>query len=426
MKKRIFGALAAAWCFQAVYAAVPDTGTTTSLFGSAFYQEGQIEKADAGLQNYQKMVDQRYGFTLGMDSRVNDRLRILASAQIFMWSTAGQEGSNTTVQTIIVPKDGEGIYTFGSDPASPTPGLQIALGYFPFKYDAEATNFGEYLLNPRTGTYPQYIITDFDNDESTVLGFRATSFSFAGNLRQDLLVTSEVNLQLPPFGDFSLGYLIGYKVQKMLDVGGGIFLNRVLPIAPQLTTLPGQVAEVEGNGDTVYYTKQGVKLMLRAAFDPKALLPNDIASLFGPEDGKLYSESAILGVKDYGADYNDVWQRNPRMVGFNIPSFRVLDVLSFELEYFKTPALYTNDLQNIQTSAEPSVALNGLKNNPWDWSIYAKKTLAKGVSLRALIGKDHYLGYQIDYMGNPTGAGGAAAMRSSGTWHYDAKVQYEF
>jgi len=432
MKKRIFGILAAALCFQAAYAAAPDTSTKVELSGYAFYQEGQIEKADVGYKDYAKELDQRYGFMLGMNAKVLDRLSIIAAAQVYMWSTAGgEEGGNTSVQTIVVPKEGEGIYTFGDDPASQNPWLQIALGYFPFKYDPEATNFGEYLLNPRTGTYPQYIITDFDNDESTVLGLRISS-TLSGSFRQDLLLTSEMNLQIPPYGDFSLAYLLGYKVGKLLDVGGGILFNRLLPIVPALTTVPTDVVfgnnglPMVENGDTLRYTKQGVKLMLRASIDAKDFLPSEVASLFGPEDGKLYAESAILGVKDYGVDYNNVWQRNPRMIGFNFPAFRVLDVLSLELEYFNPPPLYTDDLQNISGSAEPNLSLNGVKNEPLDWSIFAKKTVVKGMSIRGLIGKDHYLGYQIDYMGNPTGADGAALMRGIGTWHYDVKVMYEF
>ncbi len=426
MKKKIFGALAAAFCFQAAYAAAPDTGTKVDLFGYAFYQVGQIEKADAGYNSgqgdWEKVVDQRYGFLLGMKAKILDRLIIKASAIGYLWTDAGGgEGQNATNYTILVPKEGEGIYTFGDDPASPNPRLQVALGYFPFKYDPAATNFGEYLLNPRTGTYPQYIITDFDNDESTVLGLRISS-TLPNGLRQDLLITSEINYLVPPDGDFSLAYLIGYKLGKMLDVGGGVLFNRLLPIAPQLTTVPTEVADVESNGDTVRYTKQGVKLMLRAAIDPKVFLPSEIASLFGPEDGKLYSESAILGVKDYGADYSNVWQRNPRMVGFNFPAFKVLDVLSIELEYFNSP--YAEDLSgSIGSSAEPNPPNNLVKNQPVDWSIFARKTVVKGMSIRGLMGKDHYLGYQIDNLGNPFGS---ALMTGHGTWHYNVKVQYEF
>ena len=436
MKKKIFGALTAALCFEAAYAAAPDTSTKVDLSGYAFYQVGQIEKADAGYNSgnadWEKVLDQRYGFMLGMNAKVLDRLSIKAAAQIYLWTDAGGgEGQNPSNYTIFIPKEGEGIYTFGDDPASPNPWLQIALGYFPFKYDPEATNFGEYLLNPRTGTYPQYIVTDFDNDESTVLGLRISS-TLSGGLRQDLLFTSEINYLTPPDGDFSLGYLLGYQVGKLLDVGGGVLFSRLLPIAPQLTTVTtGPNANivynnsnqpVVENGDTLYYTKQGVKLMLRAAIDPKVFLPPEIASLFGPEDGKLYAESAILGVKDYGADYSDVWQRNPRMVGFNFPAFRILDVLSIELEYFNSP--YAEDYSgDISSSAEPNPPNNLVKNQPLDWSIFATKTVVKGMSIRGLIGKDHYLGYMIDNMGNPFGP---ALMTGHGTWHYDVKVLYAF
>jgi hypothetical protein len=432
MKKRIFGALAFALCIQAAFAAAPDTSLKTTLFGNAFYQVGQIEKADlgynAGSADWEKVVDQRYGFTIGMNAKVMEHLQIVGAAQVYMWTDGGSgEGQNASNFSIFIPREGEGIYTFGDDPAGPNPWVQVALGYFPFKYDAEAKNFGEYLLNPRTGTYPQYMVTDFDNDQSTVLGLRFSS-NLPGHLRQDLLVTSETMVEVPPWGDFSLGYLLGYKLSSMLDVGGGVLFSRLLPVAPTLTTAPADVVfgknglPVIENGDTLKYTKQGVKLMLRATFDPKELLPPEIASIFGPEDGKLYAESAILGVKDYGADYPNIWQRNPRMVGFNVPTFRALDVLSIEIEYFNSP--YTNDFEgNISGGATPSTSQNEVTNDPLDWSIFATKTIVKSMSVRGLIGKDHYLGYQIDNMGNPDGS---ALMAGHGTWHYDVKVLYAF
>jgi hypothetical protein len=40
------------------------------------------------------------------------------------------------------------------------PYLTISAGYFPFKYDSDVKNLGEYLF--RTGAYPQFILNEFD------------------------------------------------------------------------------------------------------------------------------------------------------------------------------------------------------------------------------------------------------------------------
>ena len=56
-------------------------------------------------------------------------------------------------------------YNFGS---SDDPDLSITLGYFPFKYNPDARNLGEYMF--RSGTYPQYLITDFDFPMAKLFG----------------------------------------------------------------------------------------------------------------------------------------------------------------------------------------------------------------------------------------------------------------
>jgi len=40
------------------------------------------------------------------------------------------------------------------------PYITLSAGYFPFKYNSDVKNLGEYLF--RTGTYPQYILNEFD------------------------------------------------------------------------------------------------------------------------------------------------------------------------------------------------------------------------------------------------------------------------
>ena len=54
---------------------------------------------------------------------------------------------------------------------TPGPAFNLDVGYFPFKYNGDAWNLGEYLF--RTGTYPQFLITNFDFAASRVAGVNA-------------------------------------------------------------------------------------------------------------------------------------------------------------------------------------------------------------------------------------------------------------
>ena len=66
--------------------------------------------------------------------------------------------------------------------------------------------------------------------------------------------------------------------------------------------------------------------MARVCFDFKKFFNTNI---FGDQDLKLYCEAAILGVKDYKLYYNNLVQRIPVMVGFNVPAFKILDLIAW-------------------------------------------------------------------------------------------------
>ena len=61
----------------------------------------------------------------------------------------------------------------------------------------------------------------------------------------------------------------------------------------------------EGLHTKYYYDKSGVKLMARAAFDPKPLFGIEEHEQFKDADLKLYTEAAILGVKNYPLTYEE-------------------------------------------------------------------------------------------------------------------------
>jgi hypothetical protein len=87
------------------------------------------------------------------------------------------------------------------------------------------------------------------------------------------------------------------------------------------------------------------------------------------------------------------------MAGFNVPTFKLLDVLSVEVEYFKCP--FPNDVGALTNYGLPipgSVNATGAtnywgnteyRNDHLKWSIHASKTIASNYILMAQVASDH-------------------------------------
>ena len=435
MKRKILFVLPAVLLvLKAAYADESDVKISPSA--SVYYQIGQLEKTFDPSQTWpNKTWDQRCDVRLSLNATVQDHLRIVASAEAAIVTQVqpprgGSTNGTTSTTSYAFPREGQGIYTFGDDPEKFP--LQLALGYFPFKYNPQASNMGEYLF--RTGTYPPFVINDFDDCEARLLGLRATGNLF-GALKIDGLFTSET--YYTPVGDYSLSLLAGFKPNKFIDAGAGISWSRLIALDPKLTTSgivikSGDTVPVIENGDTLRYTFKGTKLMARICFDPKQLLPDEILELFGKEDGKLYGETAILGLKNYGSYYDDILKRCPIMAGFNIPTTKWgLDVLSLELEYFG----FNYDRFTFppgQTAIDNIGRDNFANDNMFHWSLFAAKTVVGGLSIKGLIGKDHYrnTGSPPPWAGvdNPVGLGsnGGELLVAHGDGHYSLRVMYSF
>jgi hypothetical protein len=305
---------------------------------------------------------------------------------------------------------------------------EINVGYFPYKYDPEVKNLGEYMF--RSGTYPGWLVTNFDWTTARLAGVRFGSDLFK-IWHNDFLATSETAMF--PYYDVSLSWLSSIKpFGKLLDIGAGVDLARIFPVNSAYTTprtainlkqikttptvVPDTVNGVPGTridttADSLYYTYSGTKLMGRFAFDFKELLPGSISQVFGENDAKLYSEVCVLGLENQGVNdpahgivayYDKLWQRIPIMFGFNVPTFKILDVLSLEAEYYRSP--YPDDFGNqlrwsspTQGCPVPSTGIgdyatnlsNVYQRNFWKWSVYASKTFNKHFMLIVQAARDH-------------------------------------
>jgi hypothetical protein len=129
----------------------------------------------------------------------------------------------------------------------------------------------------------------------------------------------------------------------------------------------------------------------------------------------------------YFGYYNDLSARTPRIFGFNIPAFKLLDVLSMEWEYF--PSLLPNDYYNEIWNRSPIPKIDMSSYDPknydksgwWRWSFYDKKNILNGFSVTGLITFDHLRTTYWD--GSPWTY---EFMSKRGNWHWNIKMGYYF
>ena len=426
MKNRVSvfaAAIALSW-FGLSMAENDDVKLITS--GFAYYQIGQIEKQSPRTSEaIEKPFDQHFNGRFTLSATMNRQLQIIVGAE----AEFGANLNDNQHKKDFSLKEAQGIYSFG-DPENSY--LQIAAGYFPFKYNPEAKNLGEYMY--RTGTYPGYVISDFDNAKYRLMGFRASSLLFDA-LQFHALFTSEYLVH--PYFDYSLSFITSLKFpnnlidfglpHNLIDIGGGVDFDRIIPIIPEKTTKdqPEYIVRdslnnpIIENGDTLHFTFKGTKVMARLTLDPKRLLP--FADIFGKEDAKLYGEIIFLGLKNYGTEYPDIMERMPVMFGFNVPTLKILDVLSCEAEYYGS-----NEAQKLDIPTSgipvPDRFPAGVSRTPWKWSVFAQKTVVKGFAIKGLVGRDHYRPI------NPNGGtyNAIERMNGPGDWHYKLRIMYSF
>jgi hypothetical protein len=334
--------------------------------------------------------------------------------------------------------EAKGVFSFGD---IEKPILQATLGMFVYKYNPDARHFGDYLF--RTGTFPTYIITNFDFPAARLLGLDLSGDAIP-NLHWDLMLTSEAFVY--PLYDFSLSAIATYRIMNGIEIGAGVDFARLLPADPNKTSPHYNASDQAGfynnymtsNGDTAnYYSFKATKVMGRVSIDPKSLLP--LPQIFGKEDLKLYAELVAVGIGGYDAVdtivggvhyfdyYNDLSARTPIVLGFNIPAFKMLEVLSMELEYF--PSLLPNDYYEelYNRSPIPEISKSSYDPKTFDksgwlrWSFYARKQVLNGFYMAGLMAFDHLRTTNWDGSSQTYDF-----MATKGNWHWELKIGYNF
>jgi hypothetical protein len=313
-------------------------------------------------------------------------------------------------------------------------------GYFPVKYNPEARNLGEYLF--RSGTYPGYINSGFElADKEKMIGLHGKykyAISDKSDFKTDIWFTNECRDF--PIHDFTLSYILSVNFAKIVEFGAGLSHAHMISfdkayVEPGTDTMRmkssinRQWVQIydSTSGDTINATFKGTKAMARFSFDPKALFGTTV---FGKEDLKLYGEWAFIGMKNYPVYYEKPIERMPVMLGFNVPTFKLLDVLSCEVEYYKST--YINTAENVWLKRSPLPYTNAPSpdsiltshEDDFKWSIYAAKTI-KRFKISGQVASDHIL--KLSYVpGPPTQGVYREICPRSKDWYWMLRVMYFF
>jgi hypothetical protein len=335
-------------------------------FGSFLTQEALVEgrlKLEVGLGGI---------FQFGKPERINE---VFGGSQYKMFFI----GPTVAKATVLFGNPDKPRFTLGG-------------GLFPYKYNPDAANLGEYLF--RSGPYPTYVMNGgvlaIGDNAAYLQGFQAAAH--LGNLDLALLLVTETNMA--PLYDWSVAGLAGYSFgEGALELGAGFNLKRLFPVDEDRTrrkeagnsyfTRNGfdysgddqyykqQAAfwesKMEGAGaaDSLAYARkkdslQAIADSLTAWLDPVTktyagagyytpggLLLNgrislDLRKLFNlsalkPGELRIYSEAALLGWKNYPVFYKNRMERVPVMAGINIPSFGLFDLAAVQVEYLDSP-----------------------------------------------------------------------------------------
>ncbi len=423
---------------------------------SASVDAGQIVKGyDVETsKEYKFQTIQKTNFWISQEAVINDHAEVKMGVfgTLFYVLPEVQGASHTRLPKFVMfPSNASLAYHFG-EPTNPILDLQV--GLFPLKYNPEASNLGEYLL--RSGTYPGYLVTGGFNQVNSagylVQGMGLTLNLWDGKFKNNFLLPMERNFA--PMHSISPTWITTLKSSPAFEFGAGVSCNHCISVkpsnekngiyenvSPDYMKWPGSIItevhiqDTANKADTVptfvhrdttkFYTFQGIKLMGRFTFDPKAYIQSD---LFNAPDLKIFAEIAVLGVKNYPYYFPDIKRRMPIMFGMNLPTFKALDLLSVQGEYYNS--LFPNDISGLFEFQRPYWTIPN--NNPatdgpgtkvwddyvakfskWKWSVLAKKDLSKASRVWLQVANDHFR--TSDYNIKPSTT---AVTKGKSDWYY--------
>ena len=124
------------------------------------------------------------------------------------------------------------------------------------------------------------------------------------------------------------------------------------------------------------------------------------SSLISEHDLRFYFETVLMGTKNYPTFYEKPLERTVTLLGFNFPTFGLLNLLSLEMEYAPTPWKMSTDRAHGGALAVPIGEGSGLQagnfpnefrysRDDWKWTLLARKNLYPGLALLFQAANDH-------------------------------------
>lgn len=301
----------------------------------------------------------------------------------------------------------------------------LEFGYIPYRYNHDAQNLGEYLY--RSGTYPGYLVTTdgfrlFDYTEYDAYGVHLQLSQFNSRLKHNFNLFLEP--AVVPVGDLTPAYDFSWKF-SIVEVGGGVAFNRYISFSPSLVQkkdLKNAYVEADtgGTGTTYYkgpfnglpssfklkmelkdtsfhsqvlhyWTQKGIKAMGRVSVDLGFLLPEAYRN---PGDLKVFSEVAVLGWEDQPFFYEKRSRRIPVMLGINIPTMKVLELLSFQVEHYaarfdNTKSYFENARPVWDVADYAAYDPAQFTRDDWKWSLYGERKINDILLLKFQVANDH-------------------------------------
>jgi hypothetical protein len=351
---------------------------------------------------------QRAFSNLGLTAKYKDILEIDLVGEGMMAFSTPQIGTlPTTMQArqFYYIKSANALISLGNT-GSYTGKIQV--GYFPYKYNKDVRNLGEYLL--RSLPYPIIIYSDFDYPQVNLLGFRFNFQMLNRFFSNDLILHSET--VTIPVQNWSITDIFEVNFRDIISVGGGISLYHWLSAY--------QGDNIQGSADAIYYFQnlpdderqridtsisfKSEKLMARLSINTQTvakLLFDLSTNIFSENDGLIYGEFDLLGVRNYPIYYENMKDRIIWTFGFNLPTFKILDLFNFEFEYCANGSSFSDanlfaDKPSLKpepmgTITDPNTGNKvQLVRNKWRRSLYLKKSLFNDhFSIIVQIARDH-------------------------------------
>jgi hypothetical protein len=420
----------------------------TTISGFGYFMFGQIVSGMLGLEYPQPgekttVILQHYwqenaDVDLYLTSKPSDWFTTKAGLSVIK-SFPIQAGSMTrasfyTDYNFSIPM-AEGIFHWNFDkdacwpdqsqrPSTAITSLMIEAGFFQYTFNPEVKNLGNYMF--RSTILPLSLQTRIDYPWADLMGVRTQVGFLDDKVKLEAILRSEI-MQIPWY-DWDLAFTGSYTHNEVIEIGAAICLNRLI-----------NVGHSPFMSDSAQKMMKGTKTEARFTFDPKplikGLLGEQASSMFGPEDCKIYGEAAVLGQEDrslytYIPEPEYVLglpiRRMPLLLGINIPGFKLFDVISLEMEYFKSP--YPNNwIGNLiyynpypADFSSPWRVDNYVNKDNFKWSLYLKKKIAN-FEIRGMAANDHVIYKAFDLENTPCFE---QTLRRPGDWHWYFEFRY--